>query len=73
MKIHHLLGDISIAITNEERNFIRGHNGQIPLSSLDEHDNWIAQNLVRKNVYKLTTDSNNIVINRGHESNRSII
>lgn len=69
MKIHHLLGGISIAITNEERSFIQSHDKQIPLSALDEHGVWLAQNLVRKNVYSLTTDSKYIVINKGHEVN----
>jgi len=72
MKIHHLLGDISIVITNEERNFIRSHASNIPLAALDEHETWVAQNLVRKNVYKLTNDSSTIVINNGHEINRAI-
>ena len=73
MKIHQLLDGISIAITNEERSFIKSHPNQISLSALDEHDTWLAQNLVRKNVYKLTKDNKQIVINTGHESNRSII
>ena len=73
MKIHHLLNGISIAITNEERDFINHHHKEIPLSSLTGRDTWIAQNLVRKTVYKLTTDSKNIVINQVHDSNRTII
>ena len=73
MKIHHLLDGISIAITNEERDFINKHHKEIPLSSLTGRDTWLAQNLVRKDVYKLTNDSKHIVINQGHGSNRSII
>ena len=73
MKIHHLLDRASIAITNEEHSFINAHHTSISLSSLNERESWIAQNLVRKNVYTLTKDSRNIVINRGQESNRSII
>jgi hypothetical protein len=73
MKIHHLLDDVSIAITNEEQAFIKGHHTEIPLSSLVGRETVVAQNLVRKNVYKLTTDSKHIVINKGHGSNRSII
>lgn len=69
MKIHHLLGGISIAITNEERSFIQSHDKHIPLSALDERGVWLAQNLVRKNVYSLTTDNKSIVINNGHETN----
>ena len=73
MKIHQLLGEVSIIITNEERDFIKTHPEKIAIASLVGRETVVAQNLVRKNVYKLTTDSNNIVINRGHESNRSII
>lgn len=73
MKIHHLLDQPSIVITNEEHSFIGKHHSNIPLSSLTEHEIWIAQNLVRKNVYTLTKDSKHIVINQGHDSDRSII
>jgi hypothetical protein len=73
MKIHHLLDGISIAITNEERKFINTHHKEIPLSALDAHDTWLAQNLVRKDVYKLTNDNKYIVINRGQESNNSTL
>lgn len=72
MKIHHLLGGISIAITNEERNFIKAHSEPTSLSSLDEHGHWLAQNLVRKNVYTLTNDSKYIVINK-NETNQSTV
>lgn len=73
MKIHQLLGSVSIIITNEERNFINGHTEHIPLSSLDDHEVWVAQNLVRKNVYQLTKDSKHIVINKGHETQQPTI
>lgn len=73
MKIHQLLGEPSIAITNEEHSFIKKYNDSVSLSSLNEHESWVAQNLVRKNVYKLTKDSKNIVINKGHDSSRTII
>lgn len=73
MKIHHLLDQPSIAITNEEQSFIRNHHSQISLSSLREREIVIAQNLVRRGVYTLTKDNKHIVINRGQESNRPII
>ena len=63
MKIHHLLDGVSIAITNEEREFINTHHEQIPLSALSGRETWLAQNLVRKNVYKLTNDSHYMIIN----------
>lgn len=66
MKIHQLLKDVPIIITNEERQFIQKFQSLIPLSSLSEHDVWTAQNLVRKGVYKLTNDSKNIILNKNH-------
>ena len=67
MKIHQLLGQASIIITNEETRFIKNHSDTVALSSLNDHEMWVAQNLVRKNVYQLTNDNKKIVINRGHE------
>lgn len=67
MKIHQLVGTIPIVVTNEEKRFIKGHPDNVPLSALDDHELWIAQNLVRKNVYQLTNDNKNIVINNGNE------
>lgn len=73
MRIHQLLGGVSVVITNEEKNFIQTHNDNVSISSLDDHETWVAQNLVRKNVYQLTKDSKNIVINRDHENKQSTI
>lgn len=73
MRLHQLINGISIAITNEEREFIRSHSDVISLSGLNEHDLWLAQNLVRKNVYQLTSDSKNIVINKGNGQSKTVI
>lgn len=64
MRIHQLLDGFAVAITNEDQHFIKNHGPQIRLSSLNEHDLWLAQNLVRKNVYKLTNDGKQIILNR---------
>lgn len=61
MKIQQLLSGIRMPITNEEHRFIKNHNDKIRLSSLDEHDQWLAQNLVRKGVYAISKDSNTLV------------
>jgi hypothetical protein len=73
MKIHQLLDGVPIVINNEEQHFIEDHRASISLSSLDEHDQWIAQNLVRKNVYQLTKDNKSIVINQDHETKQQFI
>jgi hypothetical protein len=61
MKIQQLLSGIRMPITNEEHRFIETHDRKIRLSSLDEHDQWLAQNLVRKGVYAISKDSNTLV------------
>lgn len=66
MKIHQLLSGVDIAVTNEERQFIETHNRSMPLTSLSEHDLWIAQNLVRKGVYKVTDNDKNITLYRNY-------
>lgn len=63
MKIVQLLSGVDIAITNEERTFINKHKDQVSILSLDEHDQWLAQNLVRKGIYSLSKDSRAIIKN----------
>jgi hypothetical protein len=61
MKIHQLVGGTAIALTNEETSFVKKHNEQVKLTSLDDHDQWLAQSLVRKGVYQISKDSNTLV------------
>lgn len=61
MKIAHLLSGFGLAITNEERAFIDKHSDRVSILSLDEHDQWLAQNLVRKGVYAISKDSRTII------------
>ena len=61
MKIAQLLSGIDIALTNEERKFVDKHKDQVSILSLDEHDQWLAQNLVRKGVYEISKDSRSII------------
>jgi len=69
MKIAQLLSGIDIALTNEEQKFIKKHKGAVRLTALDNHENWVAQNLVRKGVYSLSKD--NTTLNKNiHESNQ---
>ena len=56
MKIEQLLSGIDLAVTNEEKKFIKRHQNSVTLSSLDDHDQWLAQNLVRKGVYEMSKD-----------------
>lgn len=66
MKIHQLLSGLHTPVTNEEQRFIENHQTNIKISSLDEHDKWLAQNLVRKGIYAISKD-NNILISKSNE------
>ena len=61
MKIHQLLDGPSIIITNEESSFIRRHGNDVSLTFLDQHQKWVAQNLVRKGVYSISNDRTSII------------
>jgi hypothetical protein len=69
MKIAQLISGLDIAITNEEQQFIEKHPGSVRLTALDEHGQWLAQNLVRKGVYSISNDSNTLKKNI-HETRR---
>lgn len=68
MKIHQLLSGLDIIVTNEEQQFINRYASSVKLSSLDDHDQWLAQNMVRKGLYTISTDSNTLLKNL-HETN----
>lgn len=57
MKIDQLLSGLKIILTNEERNFLDTHKGRVSLESLNERDQWLAQNLVRKGLYSISNDN----------------
>lgn len=66
MKIYQLLKDVAVPLNNEEHHFVESHGDRIKLTSLDEHQLWMAQNLVRKGVYDVSKDNNHI-LRRKHE------
>jgi hypothetical protein len=66
MKIHQLLSSVSVPVNNEEHRFIERHQHTVKLTSLDEHDQWIAQGLVRKGIYQISKD-NNVLIQKSNE------
>jgi hypothetical protein len=63
MKIRQLISGLGIVINNEENRFIESHNNTIKLTALDSHDQWVAQGLVRKGVYKIGKDNVTLVRN----------
>lgn len=61
MKIHQLLSGTAIAVTNEEQHFMDRHEDNVKITSLDERDQWLAQNLVRRGIYGIDEDSVTLV------------
>ena len=61
MKIGQLLSGMHIVLTNEEQSFIRRHKDSVSITSLDEHDQWLAQNLVRKGLYAISKDNRTLI------------
>jgi hypothetical protein len=61
MKIAQLLLGIGVVLTNEERQFVDKHQTHVSINSLSEHEQWIAQNLVRKGIYSISNDSRSII------------
>lgn len=60
MKIVQLLSGFATPLNNEEYKFVESHAETLKVTSLSEHDQWIAQNLVRKGVYSMGKDSNTL-------------
>jgi hypothetical protein len=68
MKIAHLLSGIGVILTNQEQAFIESHRTDVTIENLSEHDQWLAQNLVRKGIYSISKDSR-ILIKKINETN----
>jgi len=66
MKIVQLLSGYKTAITNEEQEFLKKYPSHVKITSLDEHNHWVAQNLVRKGIYAISKD-NNVIVKNLHE------
>jgi hypothetical protein len=62
MKITQLLSGVDTYLNNEEQQFVESYD-QIKITGLHEHEQWIAQNLVRKGVYTISKDNNTLVKN----------
>ena len=73
MKIHQILGGTPIFITNEEQDFISKHHKEIPLRSLFDRDEVIARNLVRKGVYEISNDNQNLILKHDADKRKTLI
>ncbi len=68
MKIAQLISGLPTIVTNEERRFMNAHPDRLKLTNLNDHELWIAQNLVRKGVYAISNDSNTLTKNDSRTS-----
>lgn len=50
----------SVFLTNEEQAFVNFYGDEVHKNSLDEHGIWVAQNLVRKGIYEISKDADQI-------------
>ena len=50
-----------IIVNKEERDFIKRHGNEVFLHSLNEHENWVIQNLVRKGVYDISKNNKSLI------------
>lgn len=61
MKICQLLDGVLIPLTNEEHRFLEIYKNKVSLTSLNERDQWVAQNLVRKGIYSISKDNQTLI------------
>lgn len=62
MKLRELYNPrILVAITNEEAQFLKKHDGQIDLTSLSEREQRVAENLIIKDVLCKISDTQAMV------------
>lgn len=64
MKIVQLLTGIQVPLSNQEQEFVGRHRDKIFLSALNEQEQWIAQNLVRKGFYSISNDNRTLIKNK---------
>lgn len=60
MKIVHLLSGLDVALSNQEQQFANKYN-HVKINSLSEHEQWLAQNLVRKGIYAISKDNETLI------------
>ena len=60
MKIAHLL-DLTLALSNEEHQFVESNGNTFKISALSEKERIVARNLVRKGVYEISKDNQTLI------------
>ena len=61
MKIVQLVSGVMVPLTNEEKTFLGQHKDRVSIKNLDEHSQWVAQNLDRKGVYSISNDNQTLI------------
>lgn len=72
MKIHQLLDAPAIILTNEEQEFVSRHRNEIPLHNLFDRDQVLARNLVRKGVYEISKDNQNLILKNADDQKKPV-
>lgn len=62
MKLNELIKDFTIYVNNEEKRVLESLNGLVPLSTFDERDQIIINNLFRKSVVSKVLYNNNVMV-----------
>lgn len=62
MKINELIKDFEIWTTNEESKLLEKLQKPIKLSSLDEHDQFVVQSMIRKSIIKKIGQQDPVVV-----------
>lgn len=70
MRIHHLLDEPSIILTNEEKDFIDVMGNDIKINSLKEREQVLAHNLVRKGIYSISKTNETLHLNHAKSPKR---
>lgn len=56
MKMQELYTGMSVMLTNEEHNFVILHGYNVPVISLTEREELLANSLIKKGVYDISPD-----------------
>lgn len=71
MRIREICEGWGIMTNSEERKFIKAHGSRVNLDKLDQHSRWVAKNLVRKGIYEVAKNGQEIYLK--NELDKSII
>jgi len=62
MKISNLIADFEIYTTNEQKKVLEDINGLMPMSSFDERQQVIINELIRKSILSKVLYNNNVMV-----------